>query len=45
MPRVSAEMNASLKSPLSGDEVKTALNNIGDLKAPGPGGMHAGNFL
>jgi hypothetical protein len=38
---VTEDMNASLCAPYSREEVKKALFNIGDLKAPGPDGLHA----
>uniref|UniRef100_A0A8R7JXL8 Reverse transcriptase domain-containing protein n=1 Tax=Triticum urartu TaxID=4572 RepID=A0A8R7JXL8_TRIUA len=38
---VTPEMNARLIRPYSGEEVKKALESIGDLKAPGPNGMPA----
>jgi hypothetical protein len=40
-PRVSEEMNNALMSPFSAEEVKKALDSIGDLKAPGPDVMPA----
>jgi hypothetical protein len=40
-PRVSNYINDSLCSPFTEDEVIEALQNIGDLKAPGPDGMPA----
>jgi predicted XRE-type DNA-binding protein len=40
-PRVSNFINDSLCSPFTEDEVIEALQNIGDLKAPGPDGMPA----
>lgn len=40
-PRVSDYMNASLCSPFIEKEIFEALQNIGDLKAPGPEGMPA----
>jgi phage host-nuclease inhibitor protein Gam len=40
-PRVTAEMNAVLNAPYTREEVKKAMFNIGDLKAPGPDGLHA----
>ena len=40
-PRVTQEMNELLCSPYMREEVKKALFNIGDLKAPGPDGLHA----
>lgn len=39
--RVSAYMNESLLAPYKEEEVKKALFNIGDLKAPRPDGLHA----
>lgn len=39
--RVSSEMNNELLAPYTFDEVKKALFSIGDLKAPGPDGLHA----
>lgn len=39
--KVSSEMNRELLRPLSDEEVKHALFSIGDLKAPGPDGLHA----
>jgi hypothetical protein len=40
-PRVTDYINDSLLSPFTEDEVFEALQNIGDLKAPGPDGMSA----
>lgn len=40
-PRVTDEMNESLCKPFSNEEVMAALDGIGDLKAPGPDGMHS----
>lgn len=40
-PRVTAEMNKNLVHDFSHEEVKGALESIGDLKAPGPDGMPA----
>jgi hypothetical protein len=37
--RVTSEMNATLTREFSAEEVKSALNSIGDMKAPGPHGM------
>jgi hypothetical protein len=37
--RVSPDMNASLMRVFTGEEVKVALDSIGDLKASGPDGM------
>ena len=38
-PRVSTEMNEVLMKEFTEEEVKKALDSIGDLKAPGPDGM------
>jgi hypothetical protein len=40
-PCVTDEMNAGLCAPYTREEVKKALFNIDDLKAPGPDGLHA----
>jgi hypothetical protein len=40
-PRVTTAMNEALLAPFSAVEVKKALFDIGDLKAPGPDGLHA----
>jgi hypothetical protein len=40
-PCVTAEMNEKLLAPYTREEVKKALFNIGDLKAPWPDGLHA----
>ena len=40
-PRVTANMNEELMKDFSPEEVKSALDSIGDLKAPGPDGMPA----
>jgi hypothetical protein len=40
-PCVTEEMNSRLRAPYTREEVKKALFNIGDLKAPGPDGLHA----
>ena len=39
--RVTDEMNETLLAPFTKEEVKKALFSIGDLKAPGPDGIHA----
>lgn len=39
--RVTTDMNSLLLAPVSREEVKKALFSIGDLKAPGPDGLHA----
>jgi hypothetical protein len=39
--RVTKEMNRGLMKPFTEEEVKKALWSIGDLKAPGPDGLHA----
>jgi hypothetical protein len=41
VPRVTHDMNSSLTKDFTEEEVKTALNSIGDLKAPGMDGMPA----
>jgi hypothetical protein len=38
-PRITPEMNASLRADYTAHEIKEALDSIGDLKAPGPDGM------
>lgn len=40
-PIVTAEMNVFLKRPFTIEEIKLALNSMGDLKAPGLDGMPA----
>jgi hypothetical protein len=40
-PRVSHLMNEKLLAPFSPEDVKKAAFSIGDLKAPGPNGLHA----
>ena len=40
-PKVSSYMNESLLAPYTEEEVRRALFSIGDLKAPGPDGLHA----
>jgi hypothetical protein len=39
--QVTEEMNNSLVAEITSEEVKSALDAIGDLKAPGPDGMPA----
>lgn len=39
--KVTTEMNQLLIAPFTREEVKNALFSIGDLKAPGPNGLHA----
>jgi len=39
--RVTSDMNQILLAPFLREEVKKALFSIGDLKAPGPDGLHA----
>jgi hypothetical protein len=39
--RVTEEMNIGLMAPFTTEEVNKALWSIGDLKAPGPDGLHA----
>jgi hypothetical protein len=39
--RVTPEMNTMLCKEYTSEEVVDALNSIGDMKAPGPDGMHA----
>ena len=39
--RVTSDMNKILLAPFLREEVKKALFSIGDLKAPGPDGLHA----
>lgn len=39
--RVTTDMNRNLLEPFTPEEVKKALFAIGDLKAPGPDGLHA----
>ena len=38
--RVSKEMNNALLAPYTTEDVRKALFDIGDLKAPGPDGLH-----
>jgi hypothetical protein len=38
---LTADMNQILLAPFSREEVKKALFSIGDLRAPGPDGLHA----
>jgi hypothetical protein len=40
-PGVTLEMNNLLTAEFTTDEIKRALDAIGDLKAPGPDGMPA----
>ena len=40
-PRVTTAMNDDLSAPFTPDDVKKAIFSIGDLKAPGPDGIHA----
>jgi hypothetical protein len=40
-PKVSTDMNNMLIAPFTADDVKRAVFSIGDLKAPGPDGLHA----
>lgn len=42
--KVSGAMNESLRAEFTREEVKEALDAIGDLKAPGPDGMPAGFY-
>ena len=39
--KVTNEMNNELLAPYMEEEVRKALFDIGDLKAPGPDGLHA----
>jgi hypothetical protein len=41
VPKVTEEMNESLIAPFTAEDVKKAVFQIGDLKAPGPDGLHA----
>jgi hypothetical protein len=40
-PKVDQLMNERLLAPFTAEEVKKAVFSIGDLKAPGPDGLHA----
>lgn len=40
-PRVTSGVNEMLLAPYTAEEVKKALLGIGDMKAPGPDGLHA----
>jgi hypothetical protein len=39
--KVTEEMNNALLAPYTVEEVRKALFDIGDLKVPGPDGLHA----
>lgn len=39
--KVSDQMNSMLLAPFSADDVRKAVFSIGDLKTPGPDGLHA----
>jgi hypothetical protein len=39
--KVTEEMNERLIAPFTAEDVKKAVFQIGDLKAPGPDGLHA----
>jgi hypothetical protein len=41
IPKVTQQMNEDLIAPFTGEDVKNAAFSIGDLKAPGPDGLHA----
>lgn len=41
VPRITSEMNEFLLKEFKEEEIKKALDSIGDLKAPGPDGMPA----
>jgi hypothetical protein len=40
-PRITDAMNERLLAPFTAEDVKKAAFSIGDLKAPGPDGLHA----
>ena len=40
-PKVTSQMNEELTAEFTAEEVKAALDNIGDLKAPGMDGLPA----
>jgi hypothetical protein len=40
-PRVTRETNDALQKPYIAEDVQKALFSIGDMKAPGPDGLHA----
>ena len=40
-PKVTYQMNTFLMAPYMAEDVKKAVFSIGDLKAPGPNGLHA----
>ena len=39
--KVIEKMNEMLLAPYTHDDVRKAVHSIGDLKAPGPDGLHA----
>ena len=39
--KVTDQMNVMLMAPYTADDVRKAVFSIGDLKAPGPDGLHA----
>jgi hypothetical protein len=41
IPKVTQDMNDMLTAPFLAEDVKKAVFSIGDLKAPGPDGLHA----
>uniref|UniRef100_A0A453SQJ4 Reverse transcriptase domain-containing protein n=1 Tax=Aegilops tauschii subsp. strangulata TaxID=200361 RepID=A0A453SQJ4_AEGTS len=43
-PCITTEMNSLLTAPYSREEMQKALFQIGDMKAPGPDGLHAISF-
>ena len=40
-PRVTQDMSEKLLAPFTPEEVRKAAFSIGDIKAPGPDGLHA----